>query len=65
MWRIRATVVTVGEQKVLHVYSECVFVALVIQHEMRKRYTVIRSLSYFINGTIFENKNKNKKIYRT
>jgi len=44
-------------------YSECAFVALVIEQAMRIRHAVICSLSgsaiiphYLINGTIFEKK---------
>jgi len=37
-------------QYVLHIYSECVFVALVTHHAMRVHHTVVRVLS---SSTIF------------
>jgi hypothetical protein len=42
---VRVTIVAVEKQYVLHTYSEFVSVALVIQHEMRMRRTVLSWLS--------------------
>ena len=63
MWRnIKTFWITIFEN---NTYSECVFVALVIRHEARRRHILVRGLSstnmffphYLINGKIFEKKN--------
>ena len=43
---VRVTIVAVEKQYVLHTYSECVSVALVIQHEMRMRRIILSSPFY-------------------
>jgi len=61
---VRAIVVVVEKQQVLHILSVC------IQHAMRNRYTVTRGLPsttiyfprYFIKGTIFGGKNTEGKM---
>ena len=55
------TIVALGKKTIIITYSECVFVALVIQHAKRMRHTAICVLSgctiflplYLINGTTF------------
>jgi len=44
---IRATIVAVEKQYIDITYSECVFVALGIQHAMRTRHIVVCDLSGF------------------
>jgi hypothetical protein len=44
MMCFRSTIVAVEKQKVLHIYSECVSVALVTQHAMRMRHIAVCGL---------------------
>jgi hypothetical protein len=60
--RVRVTAVAVEKQQ-LFTYSECVSVALGIQHAMRMSHTVLGSVRlyntfphYLINGEIFKKK---------
>jgi len=54
---MRCYTVVVVEKSMSVIHSDCVFVALVIQHEMRVRHIAICGLQYFRNylkkGTIF------------
>jgi hypothetical protein len=66
--RVRATIVAVEKARNI-TYSECMFVGLVIQHEMRMRHIAICGLPrytiffphYLINGTILGKKLLNTK----
>jgi hypothetical protein len=40
------TIVAVEKQYLLHIYSKCVSVALVVQHAMGMRRIILSSLSY-------------------
>jgi hypothetical protein len=69
LWRVSAIIIAV--KKVLHIYSECVFVALGIQNAKRMRHSVLCGLSGCTNfPTLFqkghefrEKKNSGSKIY--
>jgi hypothetical protein len=64
MTSLRATIVVVEKQEILHNLTVCVLVALVIQHAMRMRHIAICGLPrstiffthYLLNGRIFEKK---------